>query len=153
MSMFEHIILLCPKRTVDYATLPSPGSQDVVVADRIDVARWRELSLVVKVFTHSLVSGAGTITIMTLPQSWTEEDPGQQFLGASVASVVLDSATPSPAYVVLAVAMSGANCMTGMARVVARGNRSVAGALSATIEVSFSAKVGPTQTSRPRFAG
>jgi len=84
MSMFEHIILLCPKRTVDYATLPSPGSQDVVVADRIDVARWRELSLVVKVFTHSLVSGAGTITIMTLPQSWTKRIPGSSSLAPAL---------------------------------------------------------------------
>jgi hypothetical protein len=153
MSMFEHIILLCPKRTVDYATLPNLGSQDIVVADRIDVARWRELSLVVKVFSHSLASGAGTITIMTLPQSWTEEEPGQQFVGASVASVVLNSGTPSPAYTVVGVALNGANCMTGMARVVARGDRSVAGPLNATIEVSFSAKVGPTQTSRLRLVG
>ena|SRR5258706_4662653 len=139
--MSGYIIPLVAKRKVDYASLPNPGQQDVILADRVEVIHWRELTVRVQVFDHSLISNAGTITVMVIPMSWTEEEPNQPFLSSiSAGDVIIQNNTLTPAFLTKNLTTNGADCMTAMARVVARGIRSAGGAMNATISVDFSAK-------------
>lgn len=132
-----------PERVVDFSTLAVGGVEDVILADRIVLERWRELTLLVHVHSHSLAGGIGDITISIYPISWTDEDPSLAFLpAASTGSVTIDSTATSPGYLIAPITMYGLNCMGPMARVVAHGHRSLAGALNATVSIGFSCKDG-----------
>jgi hypothetical protein len=142
--MSGHIIPIVQKRKVDFATLANNATQDVILADRIDLVHWREVTMMVRVSEHTLNNGAGSITLSVLMQSWTAEDPSVVFLGtlAQPADIVINSSSPlAPYYATISLPMTGdIDCMTAMARIIARGSRSNAGALTATFSIEFSAK-------------
>src|SRR5713101_5952690 len=103
--------------------------------------------MLVKVHSHSLANGAGTIQLLAFAQSVSEEDPGLTFLEQLAPSVFVDNACLSPCYLTLhldAVCPQSepvTRCFGALARFVARGSRSGAGQISATISVELSAKV------------
>jgi hypothetical protein len=132
---------LVPKRVLDFTGLSSGSTEDLILADRVELLHWREVTAQIRVSTHSLSSGAGTIAIRAAAQSWTEEDPTLAFFDDSNAwSVTITSATPSPAYLTFTIPTSGTACLGHMARFTARGNRTAAGALSAQLSLELSLK-------------
>lgn len=123
------------KRKVDFTSVSSGGTEDLVLADRVDITRWRSVTLLVAISDQS--TSAGSISILAIPQSWTEEDPGVSFLSTSTFGVVIDGTTPAPAYLNSSLMMLGNGCMSAMARIVARGTKTGAGALSASVSVEL----------------
>jgi hypothetical protein len=92
-------------------------------------------------YSNNIASGAGTITVMAAPQSWTPEDPGLLFLtspSSGWTQIALNNATQN--YVTQAFTMGGANCTSALTRLIARGNRTNTGSLNATISVEIAAK-------------
>jgi len=121
-----------PKRVLDFNTLATGSTQDLILADRIPVLNWDGVNLQIQVHSHTLASGAGTIKIIVANQSWTAEDPGLEFVNFVVPQVTLDSSTSNPGFVEARVGV-----LSEMVRVLARGNRTSVGALSATISGEF----------------
>lgn len=140
--MSGYVLPAIPKRVVDFTTLASGSSEELILADRVSVPFWRELTLLVQVYSHSLASAPGTIVVVAYPQSWTTEDPGLQFVDLTNSwSVTLSSSTPNPGFVTTAVPTTGNACIGHMTRIVARGTRtSGSAAINATISVEFSTK-------------
>jgi microcystin-dependent protein len=139
--MSEHVLPVLPKRSLDFGTLAVGASQDIIVGDRVELLHWRELSLKVRVHSHTL-SGSNTIAISVFPQSHTPEDPSVQWLSQGTSTfVTLSASTPSPALLTLAVpTASGVQPIAAMARVIATGSRAGAGTMQVSLTVEFSAK-------------
>ncbi len=141
-----YILPALPKRVVDFATLATGSTEDLILADRIPLLHWRELTLRMQISSHSLGpggSGAGTIKIIVIPQSWTQEDPGVQFLSTSTTiAATIDNSTPTPPTFLTAplVTIGSGPVIAAMARIVAQGNRTATGALNATLAIDFSTK-------------
>jgi len=139
--MSGFIIPIVPKRVLDFSSVAVSSSQSVIIADRIDLLHWRGISLVLKVYSHTLTSGTGTIRFDVMPQSWTSDDPGMTFLAsASAQSITIGSTTKNPDYLLADVNMSGPGCMSAMAQIVATCNRISVGSLTAQISVDFSVR-------------
>jgi len=60
------VIASTPKRLIDFAGLTSGSTQDFILADRVPVVHWPELTLLVRVHSNGIASGAGTITIVSV---------------------------------------------------------------------------------------
>jgi hypothetical protein len=131
-----------PKKFLDFSTLPVGGSQEVVLADRVELLHWRELTLKVRVHSHTM-TGSNNVAIAVYPQSWTWEDPGIQWLTSGTSTfAVIDASTPSPGLVNLVVpTLSGAQPIAAMARLTAFAQRAGAGTMRATITLQFSTKI------------
>src|SRR5690242_16398185 len=83
------VLPVIPKRFLDFATLPLNTSEDVVVADRVNLVHWRELHLRAEFHSTTLPTGS-SIQIIVFAQSWTPEEPGLEFLDTiSAGSVTL----------------------------------------------------------------
>jgi len=134
--MSAQVISVSPKRKFDFATLATGASDEHVVGDLIGVTPWREITMLVTVFNHTLSSGAGTIDVVIYARSQTAEDPGLIFQ-SSVTSLTINSTTPSPAFLSVAVPTLSVG---DAVMVTARGTRSAAGTLDATISVQLSVK-------------
>lgn len=128
-----------PKRIVDFATLPVGGIQELVLSDRVGLVHWRELTLRVRVHSHTLV-GNNQIAIRVYPQSWTEEDPGIQFLATATTAASITASTPSPGLLSGSLPMLGASAIPAMARIVAVGTRTISGTMNAALSLEFSTK-------------
>jgi hypothetical protein len=129
------------KRLVDFSTLATPGGQEIVLVDRIELVRWRELSLKIRVHSHTL-TGTNTIAINVYPQSWTSEDPGMQFVAGVAATTSFGASSLSPGEIDLTVPVLGTNNIAGMARITASGSRNGVGTMQATLSMEFSSKLG-----------
>lgn len=138
--MAGYIIPLVSKRVVDFSTLQVGGTQTAILIDRVDTLHWRQLTVVTRVHQHSLASGAGTITIQLIPQSWTREEPGLAFLGDVISQTLIDASTPNPAFLSQGVPTYGAVCLAAMTRVVAVGARTAPGLMTAALSLEFSVK-------------
>lgn len=139
--MAGYLIPLISKRLVDFSTLAIGNSQTSVLADRVDTLHWREVTLRVRVHQHTLATASGTIIIGVLPQSWTSEEPNMAFLGPPVRESLIDSGTPSPAFMVGDVPTFGDRAVLGpLARIVAVGQRTQVGALRAILSLDFVVK-------------
>jgi hypothetical protein len=139
--MSGFVLPVLPKRVVDFTTLVT-GTEDLILADRVPLLHWRELTLRMQISDHSLSGGSGTIKIIVIPQSWTAEDPGVQFLSTSTTiAATLGSTTPNPAFLSAPLTtIGGGAVIAAMARIVAQGNRLAAGAINATLSMAFSTK-------------
>lgn len=131
-----------PKKFLDFSTLPVGGSQEIVLADRIELLHWRELTLTVRVHSHTL-TGSNQIFIAVYPQSWTSEDPGIQWITAGTStSIAIVASTPSPGLLTLVVpTLTGSQPIAAMARITALASRAGAGTMSAVLTLGFSAKI------------
>jgi hypothetical protein len=137
------VIATTPKRVVDFSGLTSGSTQDFILADRVPILHWRELTAVVRVHSLNIGAGVGQINIYAAQQSWTPEDPGLPFLtnaASWVLATALSSTTQTPGSVAAPLTMGGSNCLGAMTRLIARGNRTAAGSLNATITVEIVAK-------------
>jgi hypothetical protein len=123
------------KRTVDFGGLAVGNSAELILADRIDLLSWTMRTMMLRVFSHSLAGGAGTLSIVALAQSISAHDPGTDFIDRLInpTSILLNGSTPSPAYLT-------ADVLNPMVRVVAQASRTGVGALNAIIAVEFSVK-------------
>lgn len=138
--MSGYVLPAIPKRLIDYATLVS-GTEDVILADRLSVPSWREVTLLVQIYNHTLGGTSNTIDIRVHPQSWTLEEPGLVFIDPTPLTILsVSSATSSPGYLEVAIPTTGTPCIGHMAYIVARGTRNTAGAFNATFSVEFSTK-------------
>jgi hypothetical protein len=134
---------IMPKRLIDFATLGTSATQDLLLADRVELLDWRQVTLHVRVHSHTL-TGSNTIAIRVYPQSWTPEEPGQQFPAFTTPTVVtIGSATPSPALLTIAIPTVGdysSGAIASMARFTAFATRGGAGAMQASITLELMAK-------------
>jgi hypothetical protein len=151
------VISLVPKRLVDFSMLPLGATQDLVLADRVDLRAWPGVTMLARVHSHTLGNGAGTIVIFALPIGHTFEDPGVNFVGSLVppSQAVINSTTPSPGYLT-----SAALSIGPQARIVARGTRAAAGSMQATVSVDLAVadsavalSLGPAQYAQVFLAG
>jgi hypothetical protein len=137
------ILPVIPKRFLDFATLAAGGTQEVILADRVELLHWRELTLKVRLHNHTL-TGTNTVAIRVWPQSWTPEDPGVAFLTAGgVVSTTLGAATPSPGLLTLTIPTVGAlasGAIGAMARFTALATRTGAGTMQAALTLELSSK-------------
>lgn len=140
--MSSLIALACPKQLLDFAGASiGGGSPATILADRVDLLQWREVTAIIDVHSHSLASGAGTISVNLTAQSWTEEDPGTAFLAAASTVTTINSGTPNPACIVQPIPMLGGSpAIARLVRISASATRIAAGALNATISVRLAAK-------------
>jgi hypothetical protein len=141
--MSGYVIPIAEKRFFDFTTLAAPNTQTIVLADRVDVMRWRELTLCVRVHDHSLAGGAGAIFVRASPQSFSREEPGTIFVDTTsiAAEIAIDSTTTQPALLLAPINVTGTtNCMSDLAYIHVSGTRSAAGPITATISVEISAK-------------
>ena len=135
----------------------SGGTQAVVLADKVELVHWQELSMMVKVHSHSISSGSGTISVVAQPRSWSEDDPSVAFIcrAGPGLPVILNRDTLTSDVQTGFMRTMGPNCVGSMVRIVALGNRTSTGALNATISVDLSAKDGtsflPTRLSSCRL--
>jgi len=142
-NVSEQLIMPVPKRVVDFSTLAIGGSGSLILADRVDVAWWREVTLLVNVFSHTLAGGSGSIAINAISQSWTPEDPGLEFVGGtpSWGPATIASGTVFGAYLSVPLPLStGLHPLGHMTRIVASATRAAAGTLMAAISVELSLK-------------
>jgi len=137
--MAGYIIPVVPKRLIDFGVLPNGSTQDLILADRIELLHWREVNLTVQVHQHA-VAGGGSITIIAIAQSWTSAEPETTFLGSEFQAGAITSSTVSPTLITFSLAMGGTNCMTALARVIARGVGAGAASLRAVVTVEFAVK-------------
>ena len=134
------ILPVIPKRFLDFATLPVAGTQTLILADRVELLQWRELTMEVTVHNHTLGSGVGNIEIRLYAQSWTRE-PSVAFLAQNpVIAVTVQQTSPNPVFFTAPVSTLGVDAIAGMGRVVAFGSRASGGAMNATVSIEFALK-------------
>jgi hypothetical protein len=140
--MAGSVISAVRKRLINFASLGSGASQELVLADMVNVFGWRESTMLLRIHSHNIAAGAGTITIHARAQSVSAEDPGLEFVDrVTGASEVLNNLTPSPGLLLMY------PLITPLVHISAVGNRTAAGGLSATISIEFSLKDAPVQSS------
>jgi hypothetical protein len=129
-----------PKRQIDFASLATSGTQEIILADRVELISWRELTLKIRVHNHTL-TGSNAITVTVYSQSWTDEDPGIQFVTSTAAATwAINSSTPVPGEWDLTIPTLGTNAVAGMARITAVGSRAGAGTMQAALSLEMSVK-------------
>jgi len=77
--MSGQVIQLVNKRDVDF----SGGNGTVVGIRSVDVSRWTEAVLNVRVHSNSITAGTGTIAVVARAISLTNEEPQTDFLDAT----------------------------------------------------------------------
>ena len=94
------VLNVLPKRIFDFGNYSSGRSRCFAIAERIDISQYIDTVLIVRV--HALSIADGTITFSVLPDGFSEEDPGVEFLDDTelFAPVTLTSATPAPTLLV-----------------------------------------------------
>jgi len=128
-----------PKLALDFTALAS-GTLEMVLADRIQLIPWRELELKVRVHSHNL-TGSNTITVNVYPQSWTDEEPGIQFVSSTVtASAQITASTLSPGELDVTIPTLASNAVAGMIRITAAGTRAGAGTMQAQLSIEVTGK-------------
>lgn len=132
------VLRATPKRLVNFSTLATGAQQELVLTDRVPVVDWRELTMIVQVYSSQIPSGAA-ISIRAYPQSVSADDPGLFFIDArSPWEISLPSTTPACLSVPIASTSVGA-----LLRITARGSRgAAAGAITAGVSVCIAGKDG-----------
>jgi hypothetical protein len=137
-----NMLPVIPKRFLDFSTLPNGSTNEFVLADRVQLLHWRELTLTVNVHSHTL-TGTNTINIFVYPQSWTEEDPAKLFLAPIAGpTLTLTAFSPSPGLLTVPIQTLGQQpAIAAMARITAGGVRAASGGtMQATLSLRFSTK-------------
>lgn len=126
------------KRTLDFTNVLSGSTQDVVLAQGIDISQWREVSLLVRAHSTSFGAAVGSIAIYALQEGRTAEDPGVLFTSsAQTGTVTIDNSTTAPMYAVNALPSN----FGSMVKIVAQGKRVATGNnIRADISVDLSMK-------------
>jgi hypothetical protein len=135
------VLRVMPKRTLDFTSVSSGMTEEIVVAQGIDISQWREVSLMVRTHANTIPgTGMGYIYINAYLEGRTSEDPGILFAAATpVNSVTISGSTVAPAYSVVPCTNSPAGSMM---KITAMGSRpsSSSNLLRADISVDLSLK-------------
>lgn len=135
--MSGEIIRAVPKQSVDFGTLATGATEEIILADRVLAVHWRIQIMLIQVYTHSLAGGAGTIKMGLYPQAVSPDDPGITFIDPdSLQTLTMNSSTPSPAFLRFVFPPP----TTPLIRIVAIGTRVAAGQLNATVSAAMSVK-------------
>jgi hypothetical protein len=140
--MAGYVIPCVSKQTISFAQ--AAGAGPTIVADRVSLVRWREATLMLRIHSHTLTGGAGTISVSVIGQTTSVDDPGLAFLDDSTAVIrTYDATTPSPFFTTFgfseAFFAQPAN-FPPMFRVTAQGNRTGPGVLAITLSLALSVK-------------
>ena len=114
----------------------SAASQEVIIADRVDLLHWNEVTFQLRVHTHTLGGHGNSILIGAYPMTVSEDDPGVEFLDVFQTIINLTSSTPIPAFFNVANLPSSPPLM----RIVAMATRADSGTIGATISMDISVK-------------
>lgn len=138
-----YVITAIPKRVITFTYSPVVAGQELVLADRVDVLHWREITLALRVHTHTLGGQPNPILINIYAQSVSDQDPGLEFLDKNFQTVLqLDNTTPIPC-------LMEANLGDGqwypsygppMVRITAQSTQTASGTISATISADIAVK-------------
>ena len=129
--MAGSIIRVIPPRLLDFSAVSSGSSQEIVLADRIDISAWRQVGLLIR--THSNSIDGGEIDINAYADTRAEEDPGILFTGPMVAASFAGGASNYR--------MTNLDSSIGsMVKVAAKGTRSSSGSIAAIVSVDLSCK-------------
>lgn len=100
------VIDICPPRIFDFSNvkaLAGAAALSVKVAERIDVRRWTEGALLVRVHSFTLGDVDDSIDVAVSPEGFTYEDPTANFTASVVATQPLDrTLTTTPAFMLQA---------------------------------------------------
>jgi hypothetical protein len=142
--MSGQIIPVVPRRVVDFGGVTSGSTQSLVLVDKVELVHWQELTMLVRMHSNSIASGAGTISVAAQPRSFSDDDPGVTFACSAGAgpALILGSTIANGESRTGFMRTMGPNCVGDMVRIVALGNRLNTGTLNATISVDLSAKDG-----------
>lgn len=90
------MIELLPKRVFDFGGLIPPSTQQLTVAERIDVSQFTDGIVILRV--HSVNAAGGTITFDLLGDGETDEDPSIAFFANSpyFTATAIDSTFTAP---------------------------------------------------------
>jgi hypothetical protein len=132
-------VVVLPERQFTFPG-PDTGSQQITIAERIDLLQWRELTLRVRVHSHTL-TGTNVIAVSVLPESRTEEDPGLMFVGSmAAATTTIGASLVAPAFVAVPILTLGANAVAALGRLQILATRTGAGTMKATLSIDICAK-------------
>ena len=127
-----------PRTKYTFDNVPSGTTFTVPIARHIDISRFREVTLLVRVHTKSLLAtGSPTIVVGAVADVPTADDPAQDFLSAVLASTTIIPGTTAPSLVLVAIP-ANAGTMISVQLTVTQGTS--AAALQSTISVDVSAK-------------
>ena len=139
--MAGSIIQILPKCNLDFSALRTSTTEDVVLADHVDLVPWREVTVRTRVHSNAVAASAGNIQIMAVPQSWAPDDPGLTFLETTLAAAAtIDSTVPVPSLFNTALATAAAHGFADGLRILARGSRSAAGTIRAELSIELEVK-------------
>lgn len=132
------VMQVTPKRTLDFTNVLSGFTQDVVLAQGIDISQWREVSLMVRAHSTTFGAAVGSIAIYAQAEGRTAEDPGILFVNsAQSGTVTVDNSTVAPMYTV---GILPAN-FGSMIKIVAQGKRIASGnSIKADLSIDLSMK-------------
>jgi hypothetical protein len=134
------VIRVVPKRTLDFTPVAIGGTEEIVLAQGLDISQWREVSLMVRTHANSFTANLGTIDIYAYVEGRTSEDPGLLFAATTpLGTVTINSSTTAPSY---SIGSCGSN--TGaMLKIVAKGTRTSStgvNAMKADVSIDLSLK-------------
>jgi hypothetical protein len=134
-----------PKRAFDFGNnIPVGATQSIVLADQVELLHWRELTMIVRVHSHSL-TGSNSISVTAWPQSTTPEDPNIVWLTSDKSnSVFIQASTPIPSMLTADLVTIGTDndpyTVANMVQILVQPFRAGVGSMQATISVEISAK-------------
>jgi hypothetical protein len=135
------IIPILPKCRIDFTGIGLSTTQDVVLADSVDLLRWREVTVRTRVHSNLIGSGAGSIKIIAVPHSWSDEDPTVSFLESSLTTTAtIDSAVSAPSLLSAALTTLALHGFADAIQIFARGSRSAPGAIRADLSIELQVK-------------
>ena len=138
--MAGQVIRVIPKRTLDFTTVQSGFSEEIVLAQGIDVSNWREASMMVRTHSTSFGGNIGQIDIYAYMEGRTPEDPGILFATTSpLGTVTINSSLSAPAYSVSALPAN----LGALVKIAAKGSRTSSfgsNSISAAVSIDLSLK-------------
>jgi len=142
--MTGYIIPCFPRRDINF-NIDTGASQELVLADRVELVNWRYVSLMFRVHAHSLGGTTNTILLGVYAQTISRDDPGLLFIdAANLFSVQIDQTTPSSTVITLGFpdgpGINPPPFHAPMVRVIAKSTRAAAGTISGTFSADISVK-------------
>lgn len=90
--MSGRVIRAVPRTDLDFSWVDNGTTEYRYAAGRIDASQFTQVDLWVRVHSRELVSG-GQILVRVIQDGYTNDDPGNSFLGSPLATVTIDSST------------------------------------------------------------
>jgi hypothetical protein len=90
---------IIPKRTLDFSSLRAGTTEEIVLAQGVNVSEWREVTLQIRTHSNSISGSGGQIDISVYADGRTSNDPGILFASSPAVKVMsITSTTTGPSY-------------------------------------------------------